>query len=387
MMEWKSLLGAVAASVFLSSPVAAQQVPPSLFSEMDGIHFLDDGTTLPIWGYGWVADGFITLPAPLLTYDEGAVVSLAFENPSPESHTIHLHGLDVDQANDGVPATSFFVTSGQSTTYDFTATHSGTYLYHCHVTTTLHLTMGMYGMVLVTRPDGKLFEGGPSVAQDIPWLFSDLEVATNLDPVGSFPFHDMRPDVFMVNGKSGSQLAGEVVYASAEEPTALRLASMAYSKIACHFPEGLNAELWMSDGREVPVESLDSLEIYPGERFTVLVQPEVGYDGGVTAVFEHMIDGYDEAQEFLQIREESLHPSHVTGLDVPAWYPNPASQNVHMAESTGRLVRVWTPAGTLVFEGQVPSSGLDVASWNEGLYLAQVEGRGVTRFVVAHGVR
>ena len=387
MKIWKNFLCAIVATAFVSVSAVAQQVPPSLFSEMDGIHFLDDGTALPIWGYGWVADGYITLPAPLLTYDEGAVVSLAFENPSPESHTIHLHGLDVDQANDGVPATSFFVTSGQSTAYDFTATHSGTYLYHCHVTTTLHLTMGMYGMVLVTRPDGTLFEGGPAVAANVPWLFSDLEVATNFDPVGSFPFHDMRPDVFMVNGKAGSQLEGEVVWASSTEPTALRLASMAYSKVTCHFPDALNAELWMSDGRAVPVEALDSLEVYPGERFTVLVQPELGYDGGVTAVFEHMVDGLAEAEEFLQIREESLHPSLVEDLESQGWYPNPANHQVSLPESTGRVVRVWSLTGAVIFEGGLPARGLDVSSWQDGVYLAQVEGRGVTRFVVAHGAR
>jgi len=382
--RWTLALGLL---TFLGFQTQAQMAPPQLFSEMDGLHFLEDGSAVPFWGYGWVADGFISLPGPLLEYAEGQEVNLAFTNPSPESHTIHLHGLDVDQANDGVPSTSFYVSTGESTDYEFTATHTGTYLYHCHVTTTLHLAMGMYGMILVTRPDGTLFEGGPAVAQNVPWLFSDLEVATNLDPVGSFPFHDMRPDVFMVNGKAGSQLAEEVVYASAEEPTALRLGSMAYSKITCHFPEGLNAELWMSDGREVPVEVLDSLEIYPGERFTVLVQPEVGYDGGVTAAFEHMVDGYEEAEEFLQIREESLHPSHVASLDEPTWYPNPASHNIQVTESTGRFVRVWTSVGELVFEGQVPASGLDVVSWNNGLYLAQVEGRDVTRFVVAHGIR
>jgi len=95
----------------------AQALPPVLFSEMDGIHFLDDGTAVPIWGYGWVTDGFITLPGPLLSYNEGQQVDLNFTNPSPESHTIHLHGLDVDQANDGVPATSFQVVTGGSTVY------------------------------------------------------------------------------------------------------------------------------------------------------------------------------------------------------------------------------------------------------------------------------
>ena len=138
-----------------------------LFSEMDGIHFLDDGTAVPIWAYGWVTDGFITLPGPLLTYDEGQQVDLNFTNPSPESHTIHLHGLDVDQANDGVPTTSFMVVTGESTVYSFEATHPGTFLYHCHVTTTLHLTMGMYGMILVTRPDGTLWEGGPAYDGDL----------------------------------------------------------------------------------------------------------------------------------------------------------------------------------------------------------------------------
>ena len=39
----------------------------------------------------------------------------------------------------------------------------------------------------------------------------------------------------------------------------------------------------MSDGRPVPVDALDSLDMYPGERFTVLIQPEEGYDGGFHA--------------------------------------------------------------------------------------------------------
>ena len=149
--------------------------PPQLFSGMEGYTFLPDGTAIPIWGYGWVADGYITLPGPLLEYTEGESVQLNFTNPSPESHTIHLHGLDVDQANDGVPSTSFFVVTGGETTYEFEADHPGTFLYHCHVTTTLHLTMGMYGMILVNRPDMTLYEGGPGYSENAPLLFSDLE--------------------------------------------------------------------------------------------------------------------------------------------------------------------------------------------------------------------
>ena len=249
-----------------SAPMLSQSQPPQLFSEMDGVHFLADGTALPIWGYGWTTDGYITLPGPFLTYSEGEQVDLNFTNPSPESHTIHLHGLDVDQAYDGVPSTSFFEPTGQSTTYNFIANHPGTFLYHCHVTTTLHLTMGMYGMILVTRPDMTLFEGGPDYSSDVPLLFSDLEIATNLDPVGSFPFHTIRPDVFMVNGKTDAQLElpSQIVNYEPGETLALRLGSMAYSRVLCSLPSELNAVCYMSDGRPLPnAFEADSLEIYP----------------------------------------------------------------------------------------------------------------------------
>ena len=134
-------------------------------------------------------------------------------------------------------------------------------------------------------------------------------------------------------------------------------------------------------------EALDSLEIYPGERFTVVVQPELGYDGGVMVKFEHMVDDVLEAEEFLQIREESLHPSLVEDLEALAWYPNPTNHQVSLPESAGQFVRVWSLTGALVFEGAIPAKGLDVSSWLDGVYLAQVEDRGVTRFVVTHGAR
>ena len=104
-------------------------------------------------------------------------------------------------------------------------------------------------------------------------------------------------------------------------------------------------------------------------------------------MFEHMLDGVVEAEEFLQIREESLHPSLVENLEERGWYPNPTNHQVSLPESTGEFVRVWSLTGALVFEGALPASGLDVSSWQDGVYLAQVEGRGVTRFVVAHGAR
>jgi FtsP/CotA-like multicopper oxidase with cupredoxin domain len=371
-----------------------QALPPQLYSEMDGIHFLDDGSSVTIWGYGWVTDGFITLPGPLLTYNEGQSVDLNFVNPSPESHTIHLHGLDVDQANDGVPATSFLVPTGGDAVYSFVADQAGTFLYHCHVTTTLHLTMGMYGMILVKRPDQTLFEGGPAYTEDAPFLFSDLEVATNLDPVGSFPFHDIRPDVFMINGKQGSQLEAEDerVWSAPGDTVALRLGSMAYSRVRCHFPPELHAVCHMSDGRALPESfAVDSLDIFPGERFTILVAPEEGFEGAVSCDYWNMIDpGIEDTQH---IHFGAL-PSSVQALGdfgAACGYPNPASRWYHPAGAApgasngfeGEVV-VTDAQGRECFRGVLQNGRLDVSAWPNGAYVARCGDRQPTRFVVAH---
>ena len=271
-----------------------------LFTGMDGVHLTAGGGEIPIWGYGWAEDEFITLPAPLLSCMQGDSVRVQMDNPSPESHTIHWHGLDVNQANDGVPSTSFLVPTDSSATYAFLADHSGTYLYHCHVTTTLHLTMGMYGMFIVERPDGSLFEGGPVPDAAFPLLFSDLELAVNFNPPGAFPFHDIRPNYFMINGRNGAQLEApeaQMPY-NPGETIALRLGSMAYSRIDVALPSVLGAEVVMSDGRPVEPWSPDTLSIYPGERFTVVFEvPASGWNDEIACDFVMMADNlYEQTQ-------------------------------------------------------------------------------------------
>ena len=373
---------ALLGTLLASTSIRAQQLPPQLFSGMEGYTFLPDGTPVPIWGYGWVSDGFITLPAPLLTYTEGESVNLNFTNPSPESHTIHLHGLDVDQANDGVPGTSFLVTTGEEATYSFNANHPGTFLYHCHVTTTLHLTMGMYGMVLITRPDFTLHDGGPSYAQDIPLLFSDLEVATNLDPVGSYPFHEIRPDIFMINGKSGSQLEDpeHIIYFEPGQPLALRLGSMAYSRIVCQFPPELNATCYMSDGRPIPDPfEPTTLEIYPGERFTVLIDPDPNWDGTLPCEFWSMVDETLESVEDIYIRDAMLGvptPTATNGIG----YPNPTRD--HIAWDNAQEIEVWNAFGVKLPAVQFENGILEVSEWTAGTYVARIDGGRAVRFVV-----
>lgn len=357
---------------------AQQTVNYELFTEMNGALLTQAGTEIPIWGYGHISEGEITLPGPLLTCMEGDSVVVLMENPSPESHTIHWHGLDVDQANDGVPSTSFLVPTDSAATYRFRADYSGTYLYHCHVTTTLHLTMGMYAMFLVGRPDGTLFEGGPGRDRDVPKLFSDLELATNFNPPASFPFHDMRPNYFMINGATGDLLyePEAVTTYTPGEVLALRLGSMAYSRVDVRFPEVLGAQLWMSDGRPVTNPGpIDTLEIYPGERFTVLFTAPstdaTGWNGEIEVDYWSMVD------ESLERTQPMVFADLTSGVatvatDAIRAFPNPTNSTVNIDGAP--IGSTWTlrdAAGRPLMTGRVPEGRLevDLAGKAAGFYI------------------
>ena len=358
--------------------------PPLMFTGMDGIHLLDDGMELPIWGYGLSAEGYITLPGPLLEYEVGDEVNLAFVNNSSESHTIHLHGLDVNQANDGVPSTSFIVVQDGTGAYSFTSSEAGTFLYHCHVTTTLHLTMGMYGMILVRHPDGILFEGGPTYFTDAPLLFSDLEIATNLAPVQSYPFHDIRPDYFMVNGLSGSQLeTNEILSAPVGESIALRLGSMAYTRTRLIFPAELGATCWMSDGRAVePSFAVDTLDIYPGERFTVLISPEENFDGVIEVQSWDMVDRVLANSNYVRVRDSALALPEIENnrLEMNI-FPNPATDFIEVSMDLKNW-KILNSAGSTLLKGN-NGRRIDVSTLQSGTYWLHDENhRRATKFIV-----
>ncbi len=126
--------------------------------------------------------GKAQLPAPVIWAKVGDVVEIRLKNLGvsavPEApndpHSIHLHGLDVDAANDGVPETSvgavpanmcvdgstdpgdncaaaggYAPGAGNVVVYMFTADTPGTSMYHCHQEADIHVQMGMYGALVV----------------------------------------------------------------------------------------------------------------------------------------------------------------------------------------------------------------------------------------------
>lgn len=346
-----------------------------LFAGMDGEMELDNGDELLYWGYGYTSDNRLTFPAPTLRFEVNEAVTIAMINASVEAHTIHLHGLDVDQLNDGVPHTSAQVTPSDTGFYSFTALYPGTYFYHCHVTTTLHLTMGMYGALIVEYPNNEIAEG---IGFDKDYLFqaSDLELETNANPLAAFPFHEIRTDYFMLNGLSGSQLTDDVdqhIWYESGETVLLRLCNLGYTKVVYTLPTELNATVYTSDGRLLPAPfETESLEVYPGERFSVLVTPPPGFIGQLEADYYSLLNGTHQSTNTVPF-QEGINPSvGESKLGVYRVHPNPAIEYVNVSSSDAPLctVHVHALTGEKIASLQSSCSGrFSVDHLSAGVYL------------------
>lgn len=139
-----------------------------------------------------------------------------------DPHSIHLHGVDVDVANDGVPETSVAAIpanggdngAGNVVVYTFRPKLPGTYFYHCHQEADIHVDMGMYGALVIYNPTdaaartgpgknsgGRLF--GAAYDRDFIMMVSDTDIRQHAseeisaDP--AFNPVDYKPQYWFIN--------------------------------------------------------------------------------------------------------------------------------------------------------------------------------------------
>ncbi|MBL7008212.1 MAG: multicopper oxidase domain-containing protein [Planctomycetes bacterium] len=252
--------------------------------------YFTDGT--PMSGRGFMGDR--DLPSAHFECPEGQLVTVNFSNRSMMEHTIHLHGLDVDQANDGVPATSFAVPAMGSAVYRFTAPHAGTYHYHCHVDTVIHYARGMHGAVIVRPPGGQTniaWSGGPAFDEELLWQLSTVDTSwMNLSVSGPGTAR-FRPDGFLLNGLESAAASADpysMVVLRQGQTAYVRLVNAAYQWARVRLG-GLSFRVAASDGRPMAaMPTVTEWELGPGERYDLLL---VGGQPGLrSATVEYLDD-------------------------------------------------------------------------------------------------
>ena len=165
---------------------------------------------------------------------------------------------------------------GSPFTYRFVAPHAGTYMYHCHVDTVLHLEMGMYGTVIIRPPDGDdglAWAGGPAFDREYIWHLHTFDSSWHSQMVSGPRTVRHRPDYFMVNGRDGTAALNDptsAVSAAPGETVLIRLINVGYQPALVELG-GLFFDVIASDGRPLPAPlTTDEQLVAPGERYDIL---------------------------------------------------------------------------------------------------------------------
>jgi FtsP/CotA-like multicopper oxidase with cupredoxin domain len=300
-----------------------------------------DGTPFVFYGFSRGLT-YATMPGPTIVCNEGDSLVINMRNRSQGAHhTIHLHGLDVNQATDGVPHTSFGIGHGANADYAFRATHAGTYFYHCHVLSVWHVALGMYGSLIVKAANGanEVWTGGPTFDRDYNWLSSELD-ANWFDSIPNqhagdstfttIPVLRYHPEYFLLNGKSHhllDTLRSVRILANTGDKVHLRIGNMGYFANRVIFPAQLNALVVSSDGRPLPTaQAWDTLWVYPGERYSVLLDLLGPAEDSISFAWSDLYSGQQWREEFIPVIHGvgiGMSEPQATELDLVA-YPQPA---------------------------------------------------------------
>ena len=310
-----------------------------------GEKVVSNGDTIRVFGFAEDLGEQPNVPGPTIFAYEGDSVHIDLWNVSQGApHTIHLHGLDVDQQNDGVPALSFDIPHMQHGFYHFKAPHPGTYLYHCHVASTVHVQAGMYGLVIIATKNGekKTWTDGYEYDREFSFLTSEIDTFWHQDSIldhhhdpqsmhNPVPFPVFNPQYFLINGYSDQQLKENNVKVLMEqnETVYLRLANIGYLGNAYYFPPKSNAKIVSSDGRPLPQEeNSDSLYIFPGERYGVLLNINELLTDSIKVNYFDLNTSTLLNSQFIELESKTLVSIKEPDLPKLELYPNPSTSSI-----------------------------------------------------------
>jgi len=142
------------------------------------------------------------LPAPLLRWREGDVVTLRVTNRLAVRSSIHWHGMILPADMDGVPGLSFpGIAPGATYVYRFAVQQHGTYWYHSH--SRFQEQTGLYGPIVIEPRGGERHR----CERDYTVLLSDW---TDLDPEHIYATLKRQSDYFNYHQRTIAEFEADV---------------------------------------------------------------------------------------------------------------------------------------------------------------------------------
>jgi FtsP/CotA-like multicopper oxidase with cupredoxin domain len=196
----------------------------------------------------WAYNGQV--PGPQIRVREGDRVRIHLANKLSQSTSIHFHGLELPNDQDGVPfITQPPIKPGESYTYEFTVPNAGSHMYHSHHNAAIQVGNGLLGAFIV-------------------------------EPRRVRPAHRADVDYVMVlnDGAHGYTLNGkgfpatEPVVCRQGQTVRIRFMNEGMMIHPMHL-HGMHMTVIAKDGWDQPMPwKCDTLNVAPGERWDVLVK-------------------------------------------------------------------------------------------------------------------
>jgi manganese oxidase len=228
------------------------------------------------WVKGWAYNGQI--PGPSIKVEPGDQLRVTLTNNTPMGQDIHWHGVTTAFAQDGVsPITQPMIQPGEVYTYEFTApAQHETGMYHAHNGGHHSVVNGLYGQFMVgdvPLPNGKVVGGelleGITVDQAMPMVLNDAGT------IG-----------LSLNGKAFPATDPIVV-----NPDETLMITYHNEGLSCHPMHLHRIPQMVIEKDSFPLDQpyyADTVNICPGERYTVLIQPDAS-DAGIWAYHCHIL--------------------------------------------------------------------------------------------------
>jgi FtsP/CotA-like multicopper oxidase with cupredoxin domain len=143
------------------------------------------------------------MPGPTIQVTEGDRLRIVLHNELPEPTSLHLHGLELPVAMDGVPhVVQDPVKPGGTFAYEFTVHQNGTFFYHAHEA--MLEAIGMVGLLIIHPRVAHQ----PVVDQDFALITQEFDIgpAADTPDTTSMTFHWLT-----FNGRCGPYVTPLVV--------------------------------------------------------------------------------------------------------------------------------------------------------------------------------